>query len=1662
MPYVSFEDVLEHIYTTADTTTKQGELFENATVYFLKNDPLWQQRLSDVWLWRDSPIYTGPDTGIDVVAKDAEDGSYWAIQCKCWNAGARLSFKETGTYFATAQADARYQHFMIVDTALAWTKNLVKAAEQVGAIRIDINALSESTIGWSAFLNGQNVAERTIFKPREHQRQAIEECLAGFEQQDRGNLIMACGTGKTLTALRLAEQLCPGGFVLYLTPSISLVSQSLRAWANQARQSMRPFVVCSDVSASKLQDIWQTSVADIPYPSTTDPAKLSQQVNEKPNPDGLTVVFCTYQSIDVISEAQRLGMPQFDLAICDEAHRTTGLIDEHESKSEASSFVKIHDNANVLALKRLYMTATPRIYGGSAKSRAYEDDFMVASMDDESIYGPCFHYLSFGEAVERELLADYRVVVMTVTEEMVAPAFQRMQFAEEGEVKIPEAGKMIGCWKGLSERIPPHSGAAQLGDYAPLVSTLSGIVEIESADQLLSATHAAPLHHAVAFTSTIKESKRFSEQLQAVVDAYIAETGDTTQLRAEAQHIDGTMSSTERKRLLEWLGQRDPDSNSCHILSNARCLSEGVDVPNLDAVLFMQPRNSRIDIIQAVGRVMRMAEGKDYGYIILPVFVASGMTPEEALDKTKTFETVWQVLQALRSHDERLEAKINALSFEQNEVVVVKALDPSKLRSRREGEQPLEYTYQYIVDNGDKPTPVDAVAGLAADIQLRLQLETAALAELAQGINAQIVKRCGNRVYWEDWADDIAQIALRHIEQIRQAVTTDNDADSAADNAANSAANKASVEFERFLAGLRDSLNPGISREAAIEMLAQHIITLPVFEALFGGSGFAQSNPVSIAMEQMVSALGDHASMVQTRIESLSELYASVARRADAITTDAGRQKLIKELYEKFFSKAFKSSAEKMGIVYTPNEVVDYMLHATDRMLRREFGSSLGSPDVHILDPFAGTGTFLANLIASDLISDSELPNKYQHELHSNEIVLLAYYIMTINIEHAYHARIAGSYQPFTGALLTDTFQMSEGNDTLDIEVFIENSERLLQQNALPIKVIIGNPPYSVGQRSANDNNPNESYPTLDRRLRETYVDKTGATNKNALYDSYVRAFRWASDRIGDAGIVCFVSNAGWLDGQAMDGFRQCLVEEFSSIYVFNLRGDARTSGEQRRKEKGNVFGGGTRTPVAITMLVKNPASETRGRIHYHDIGDYLNREEKLAIIKQQTYDDSQAWTELTPDAHNDWLNLRDDSFKEFAPMGLTKYKEPMGIFATWSRGVATSRDAWAVNYSTNKLGINMEAMIDAYNKECQRYKDSDRTVEVRAFVDQNPKGISWSTDLYSLAEKAQIVLYESYKRTLYNYRPYCKQWMYYDQKLNERTYQQLRLFPLIQEEGEITGKVFQNYSICISQGKESLPLIIDILPDIQIIFNAQCFPLYWYEKQEPLGGMFEGIAETTYQRHDAITDEAMSVFRCTYGKEITKEDIFYYIYGVLHSPEYRQRFGTNLAKELPRIPLSRNFKAFSEAGRRLALLHLNYESVEPYPLVEDGDSINPGRTTKMRFGSVAKTEDNPRGEDMSVLQVSSRLTLRGIPEEAYRYVVNGKSAIGWLMDRYMVTTDKASGIENDPNEYSDDQRYIVDLVKRVVRVSVETIEIVDDLPALDEMEQPAEWPVGW
>ena len=921
------------------------------------------------------------------------------------------------------------------------------------------------------------------------------------------------------------------------------------------------------------------------------------------------------------------------------------------------------------------------------------------------------------------------------------------------------------------------------------------------------------------------------------------------------------------------------------------------------------------------------------------------------------------------------------------------------------------------------------------------------LDEWREAIYAKIVTKVGTRRYWEDWARDVATIADRHTTRIRALL---------ADPALG-----LDEQFGHFLAGLRCNLNDSISRDDAVDMLAQHLITRPVFDALFKGYSFTEHNPVSKVMQSMLDALDEQ--NVDKEAETLEAFYESVRLRAEGIDNVEGKQKIITELYEKFFKLAFPRAAESLGIVYTPVEIVDFIVRSVEQLLRQEFGVSISDAGVHILDPFTGTGTFIVRLLQSGFLQPQDLLRKYTKELHANELLLLAYYIAAINIEATYHGLATqtdpeASYVPFDGIVLTDTFQMTEDGAFDDQEAFPANSERAARQRDLDLRVIIANPPYSVGQTSGNDNNANLKYPTLDAAIASTYAARSTATNKNSLYDSYVRAFRWASDRIRDRGIIGFVSNGGFIDGNTADGLRMTLAKEFISIYVYNLRGNARTSGELRRKEKDSVFGQGARTAVAITLLVKNPEKPRPTEIYYKDIGDYLTREQKLDIIAHSSVATID-WERIQPNDAGDWINQRNASFAAYTRIGeKDSGGGGAGIFRTYSGGLKTNRDAWVYNSAQAAVENNMQATVDFYNAEVERYAVFCRTnnitdpmAHVNAFINTDTKRISWNrADKNNLGRGAATPKY-TYDQTAIRigaYRPFNKQHVYFDRRLNDMIYQLPSIFP---------SATVENVGFVVISPRPSTDfavLAVDAIPDLSYFtYAAQFFPRYTYTLRTELEEAADQSGES-FTRIDNVTEKSLSSYRAAYGPEVTKDDVFFYVYGLLHSPGYRTQFAGDLQKTLPRIPkvaTSEDFRAFVAAGRELATLHIRYETIDPYPLqiagAPDPTAISPElyeyyRVEKMRF----------TGKDRSRVIYNSRITVSGIPEDAHKYLLGSRSAIEWVMERYQIRTDKASGIVNDPNDWSREvgnPRYILDLLARIVTVSVETVRIVRSLPPL-------------
>lgn len=1636
------QDVLASYRHAAASEREKGTYFEDLIRTYLRNEASYRDLYSEVWTygeWAKSQGLDARDTGIDLVACTQGTNELHAIQCKNYAPDYRIQKKDIDSFF-TASGKQAFKHRIIVATTNHWSEHAEEALrdQQTPVSKIDLHDLENSQIDWSRYRPAAQPSLKAQKSLRPHQRTAHEAVLAGLAQADRGKLIMACGTGKTFTSLKIAETLAGrGGRVLFLVPSLALLSQALTEWSQESETPLHNFAVCSDSDVGKKKskadsddDRVQTLVHELRYPATTSAARLAEEIGKRHDGEHLSVVYGTYQSIDVISEAQQTyGLADFDLIICDEAHRTTGATFDG---ADESHFVKVHDADFIRAAKRLYMTATPRIYGDSAKATAERDNVALYSMDDVAQFGRELYVITFSEAVKRGLLVDYKVIVLSIEEAHVSRRIQNLLKDENNQLKVDDAAKIIGCWKALSKQ---------------------GLTDDVADDQ-------QAMQRAVAFCQVIElqkgakthkvSSKNIANMFQAVVEAY-QESRDpdddevAATLTCEAEHVDGGMNASEKEAKLDWL-KAPAAADTCRILSNVRCLSEGVDVPALDAVLFLTPRNSQVDVVQSVGRVMRNAPGKKRGYIVLPVVIPAGVEPHEALNDNKTYKVVWQVLQALRSHDDRFDAMVNKLDLigkDTSKMEIIAVTDKIAKKQSKTPEQKKRDTAKGEYSIGEpKPKPY-------VPEQTALQFE---IGEIERAIYAKLVQKVGNRHHWEDWANDIAKIAQTHIARITAIL----------DNPDNTREKEA---FQQFAAELRDDLNDSVTDADIVEMLAQHLITKPVFDALFEKYSFASHNPMSKAMQGILDLLQAH--RIDKEADTLQSFYDSVKMRAAGIDSAQGKQKIVVELYDKFFRNAFPKMAERLGIVYTPVEVVDFIIHSVNHILKTEFGETLGSKNVHYIDPFTGTGTFITRLMQSGLISVEQLKHKYKHEIHANEIVLLAYYIAAINIESTYHEIVGGDYEPFEGILLTDTFQMYETDDLID-RLLVDNSARRRRQKKLDIRVIVGNPPYSVGQGDANDNNQNVVYPLLDNRIRETYAERSKATNKNSLYDSYIRAIRWASDRIGASGVIGFVTNAGFLDANTADGLRKCLAEEFSSVYVFHLRGNARTSGEQRRKERDNVFGVGSRAPIAISMLVKNPLAGKQSQVYLHDIGDYLSREEKLekigSFVSITGVDAAGGWQSVTPDTHGDWMRQRDERFTQFTAIGDKESLDSLKLFSNYSNGVKTQRDVWCYNSSKETVTANMTRMIDFYNAETERFSEAhgslskkEKDEKVNVFVDSDPSKISWTQNLKDELTKNRRFVFDAGCLTQSIYRPFTKQWLYYNRRFNERVYQMPRIFP--NGEGE-------NRVIMVKQrssGGGQLALMLDRMPELQIDGGAQSFPLYLYEEAEtdeaesPQSGLFAAQANTTHTRRDAITDAGLAHFQSAYpGAAITKEDLFYYVYGLLHSPDYRERYADNLSKELPRIPrvkTAADFWAFSKAGRDLADLHLNYETV---PMYADAKIDSGGKTLTDADYRVEKMKYGKRGKDkdLTTLIYNAQITVTGIPLAAYDYVVNGKPALDWVVERQCVKTDKDSGIVNDANDWAietmNNPRYPLELFLRVITVSLETMKIVRSLPALD------------
>ena len=1625
---ITFKDILARFRNESVTEHDKGAKFEKLIKRWFLTEPKYANVLDKVWLWEEFPgkeSMGGVDLGIDLVAK-TDEGKFWAIQCKCYQDDAVISKKMVDSFIANANRQFvddkmhtnRFDKLFWVSTTSHWGKNAQESIKHqaIQFVPIYTNDLQYSSVNWKELVEGKQGKEALLAGKtmHPHQIEALTKAHEYFKNHDRGKMIMACGTGKTYTSLKIVENETKGkGLVLYMVPSIALLSQGLKSWTEDSQYNLKPVCICSDASASQYADDDENNLLDMSFPASTNVDTIVKQLKFYQDKGDFIVVFSTYQSIDVVSKAQAKLLHEtdgkfgkFDYIVCDEAHRTTGAKSKDNSESH---FTKIHDNDFIQGAKRLYMTATPRYYKDSVKKNAEEKDFILWSMDDESIYGKEFYRIGFGKAVSLGLLTDYKVLVLTVSEDELSDEL-KAGIKKDTELNADDYTKLVGCVNGLSKRIKGDNGATIQEDPSKM-------------------------HRAVVFCSSINRGKRstggicsteFAEEFPKIAKLYkndVQEEEKQQVVDVEVQHIDGTMNAQLRADKLEWLKEETGDDNKCRILSNVRCLSEGVDVPALDAVIFASARDSQVDVVQSVGRVMRSFQGKKYGYIIVPVVLPPGANPDDILGKeSHRFNVVWDILNALRAHDDEFNATVNKINLNKNKPskVVIGTIPGHSFAMRNDGG----------VSGHD--TDGENVNTQLSQEEIAKQLEIK-FGPLQDGIYAKLVEKVGDRLYWENWAKKVGDIAQKFIYRINELIKS----------------GKAAKEFDAFLKGLQQNINPSVDEEQAIEMIAQHMITRPVFDALFERYRFVENNAVSRSMQKMLDLLEKEE--LDRDTEALANFYEDVRKNVGDIDNLEGKQSIIKTLYEKFFKGAFPKTVNKLGIVYTPVECVDFIIRSVNDILKSDFGCTLSDENVNILDPFVGTGTFITRLLQSGLVKPEDLERKYRQEIFCNEIVLLAYYIADVNIESVFHELVnREKYLSYDGICLTDTFQISENDEgKIDNSWFPENSANVDKLKRLPIQVIIGNPPYSVGQKSTNDNAQNQKYEHLDARIAETYAKQTSSTNKNSIYDTYIKAFRWASDKLAknnEGGIIGFISNGSWLNGSAQEGFRKCLGKEFSKIYVLNLRGNQRTSGELSRKEGGKIFGSGSRTPISITILVKKPnqLQDTKAIIYYHDIGDYLSKDQKLALVRKFKSVDSKAlkWQLIHPNEKGDWLNQRDGSFDEF--IGMTPEKKFKTSSQSWfilnSRGNETGRDTWVYNYSQKALNNHINIIVNEYNKNVGcKSKDELNYDETK---------VSWTSSLISKVLKGQSIHNENIFADAV-YRPFCKMRTYRGEDLIHRYGQFREIFPTPDS---------KNVVICtpsVGDNKEFGCIITNSIPDLHCNQTAQCFPLYWYEESKTRQlSLFDENPQSDYIRHDGISNWILDEVRTRLKiKSIDKEMIFYYIYGFLHSPEYRSTFEADLKKSLPRIPIIEDVDAFNDfyqAGKALAKLHLGYENVPAYKGLEIEDTYH-GKDAYEHY-AVSPKMRFPKKDKKDTIIYNDYITIRHIPAEAYDYIVNGKSAVEWLMERYAITIDKKSGIKNDPNDWSrehDNPSYIFDLVCSIVNVSVKTMEIVHKLPKL-------------
>ncbi len=1196
----AYELIKEKLHAIPNLRHK-GSLFEKISKQFLQEHDSANEYES-IDLWYDWELRGKErDKGIDIVITTSNK-EYIAVQCKFHQNS--ISYNDISpflTQLLSGVGEVRFKKGIIISTSHL-TSEALKAIEQIRStgMGIDIDEITEedfiySRIDWEKFDPTKTEDEIPLCdkkKPRTHQIEAINATKEYFSdpKNARGKLIMACGTGKTYTSLKIMEALDPK-ITLFLAPSIALLSQTFREYVQEKSEPFYASIVCSDdkTGKSKNEDNDDIKFSELPInPSTRLKDILS--VHKKAQKENKRfIIFSTYQSALRIKEAQEAGLNGIDLIICDEAHRTVGAMYSSNERDDKNAFTLCHSDENIKAKKRLYMTATPKVYSESSKAKAKESDNVIYSMDDADTFGEEIYTLNFERAIALDLLTDYKVIILAVRKENLSGVTNSVnKKISQLKAKGTKLDKKLINNEFVCKIVGTHKGLAKQDVIALDEENKEDNDLKNKADTFVS-------QRAINFCKSIQTSKNIKDSFETIMECYGEELKKKSfkNLKITIDHVDGTMNCEERLKKLEELNQFQP--NTCKVLSNARCLSEGVDVPALDSIVFFDGKSAMVDIIQAVGRVMRKAKNKKRGYIILPIALEESEIKnlDEAVKNTN-FKNIWKVIKALRSHDSSL---VDEATFK--EKIKIFGSDDT---SNPDDEEELKK------DKTEQSDPKQAQKTLFDAILLQ---------DLANAVYNVMPTKLGDRNYWENFAKKTGNIARTLNNRLKMIFE------------------KNPEFFHGFLDSLRENIHQNIKEDEALDMITSHIITKPIFDAIFGDN---IKNPIAKALDKMVlklSSLG-----LEGETKDLKNLYESVKTEVLHAKSQKSQQELIKNLYNTFFKEAFRKQSEKLGIVYTPIEVVDFILRATNGILKKHFNTDFNDKNITIFDPFTGTGSFIARLLSKEnaLISDEALKEKFQKNLFAFDIVLLSYYIALINITQAAQNRDS-SLTNFKNIALTDSLDYLEEKSAKGVipgfEDLKENQEIKTTMEKQNIRVIIGNPPYSSGAKSENDNNQNLSHPKLEKWVTETYGKNSTAKAGKATRDALIQSMRMASDLLKDKGVLGFVVNGSFIDSKSADGFRKCVAKEFSHLYALNLRGNARTSGEERKKEGDGIFDSGSRATVAVIFFVKDK-STPNNTIFYYEVEDYLKREAKLNLLASFENLDLVPFKEITPNHKGD------------------------------------------------------------------------------------------------------------------------------------------------------------------------------------------------------------------------------------------------------------------------------------------------------------------------------------------------------------------------------------------------------------------------------------------